>query len=478
MATTEPKVVEIDYRPRRWARRFHASDKRWMALILHRRAGKTTGILNHHIRAATDDDWERARLRRLMPEASDAHITDLLRVRLYGHILPLLKQAKLSSWDMLKYYASFIPGAKPNESDHCVNFPCASGHVKRVQLFGADNLDAIRGAAFAGLSLDEFGQHPPTGFGEVLSKALADHLGYCIWAGTIKGKNQLYKVWDAGRQDSDWFTLWQDVNVSLHDEDDAAITAIRHAMVDDQKLVQNGIMTQEEYDQEWFLSTEAAIKGAYYGKQIALARKEGRITRVPFDPALPVDTDWDLGMADRMSIWFSQSLRSREVRLIDYYEAEGEGIQHYIGVLNKKAQELGYVYGQHWAPHDIKVRELGSGKSRLEVALQFGLRFNIVPDIGLMDGIDAARAILPRCWFDETRCAVGLECLTQYRKSYDEKLQQFRDTPVHDWSSHGSDSFRYLSVRHQAPADRDAKKNRFRAPFAPVGQPGTGAWMS
>jgi len=258
------KIV-IDYRPRKWARAFHAAVVRWFAIILHRRAGKTTAILNHHIRAATNDKWETDRLKRLIPDATPSQITDLLRVRLYGHILPLRTQAKLAAWDMLKYYASFVPGATTNESELRVDFPCPAGHVRRVQLFGADNLDAIRGAAFAGLSLDEFGQHPPTGFGEVLSKAPADHWGYCIWAGTIKGRNQLYKVWESAKGAADWFSLWQDVDVSLATEDDAAITAIRRAMADDRDLVTKGVMTQEEYDQEWYLSTEAAIKGNFFG---------------------------------------------------------------------------------------------------------------------------------------------------------------------------------------------------------------------
>ena len=130
-------------------------------------------------------------------------------------------------------------------------------------------------------------------------------------------------------------------------------------------------MTQEEFDQEWFLSTDAAIKGAYYTTPLAAARTEGRITRVPYDAALPGDTDWDLGIGDSTAIWFSQSLRSGEVRLIDYYEASGEGLLHYVSVLRDRR----YVYGTHHAPHDITVRELGTGKSRLETAKSLGLTF-------------------------------------------------------------------------------------------------------
>ena len=182
---------------------------------------------------------------------------------------------------------------------------------------------------------------------------------------------------------------------------------LSQAMTDDRELIKKGLMTQEEFDQEWLLSTDAAIKGSYYTAQLAAAREDGRITRVPYNPALPVDTDWDLGVGDATAIWFTQSLRSGEVRVIDYYENSGEGIPHYASVL----QEKRYVYGQHWAPHDIRVRELGTGKSRLETAQSHGIKFQVTPNIGVDDGIDAARLLLPRCWFDEEHCRPGLEAL-------------------------------------------------------------------
>lgn len=443
------QVVEIDYRPRNWARAFHASPARWAAIVIHRRGGKTTAVMNHHQRAAMSDAWESARLKRLQPAFTAADIKELLRYRLYAHVLPVLKQAKLTSWEMLKFFASKVAGAKVNESELRVDYPCPKGHVRRVQLFGADNIDALRGAALSGLSLDEFGQHPPGIFGEILSKALADHLGYGIFAGTIKGKNQLFRTWDAARKEppEKWFSLWQDIDASLKTEEGASIRALEQAMADDRALVRTGQMTQEEFDQEWYLSVEASIKGAYYARQIAAARKEGRITRVPYDAALPVDTDWDLGMADKMTIWFSQSLRSGEVRLIDYYENSGLGIEHYAGVL----RERGYSYGEHWAPDDIKVRELGTGKSRLEVAEGFGIRFKITEKLGVQEGIDAARRLFARCWFDAEKCEQGIECLTHYRKGWNDTLSQFTNEPVHDWSSHGADGFRGLAVRHQPP---------------------------
>lgn len=442
------RVVELDYKPRVWARAFHASLRRFAAIVLHRRAGKTTSVINHHQRYAMDDALERRRLMTLRPELTPEQLTELVRPpggRHYGHIMPLRTQAKLVVWDKLKHYARPIPGIKINESELLIRYP--TGH--KFQLFGADDPDALRGPAFSGVSFDEFSQMPGNIYSESISKALADHLGYAIFLGTIKGKDQLYETYRAAATSEDWFSLWQDVDRSLATEDGITIQLLEQAMADDRKQIALGLMTQDEYDQEWFLSADAAIKGAWFLKEMAKAKAEGRITRVPIDSALPVDTDWDLGIADAMSIWFSQSLRSGEVRLVDYYEATGEGFPHFVGVLSQK----GYVYGKHYPPHDIAVRELGSGKSRKEIAAGLGLRFQepITPTPEFADGINAARLLMSQCYFDEVKCARGIECLRQYRKSFNTRLDEFTGTPVHNWASHGADAFRGLAVRYKRP---------------------------
>ena len=182
-----------------------------------------------------------------------------------------------------------------------------------------------------------------------------------------------------------------------------------------------------------------------YARELQQAREDGRVTRVPYDPALPVDTDWDLGFADATAIWFTQSLRTREVRVIDYYENSGFGLDHYAKLLKEKP----YAYGQHWAPHDIQVRELGSGNSRLEAARSMGLSFQVAPKVeDLKDGIHAARMLLPRCWFDAGKCERGLEALKNYRWDYNTRVNDFTALPVHNWASHGADAFRTLAYRH------------------------------
>jgi hypothetical protein len=381
--------------------------------------------------------------------------------------MPSLKQAKMVAWDMLKEFARPIPGHKANNSELEITYPTGA----KLRLLGADDPDALRGPGLSGLSLDEYSQIPAKTFGEVLSKALADHLGYCIFAGTIQGKDQLYQVWESAATRDDWYAVWQDIDTSLATEKGPTITALERAMHDDRALVAQGVMSQDEFDQEWYLSAEAAIKGAWFGNEMAAALKEGRISRVPYDPALPVDTDWDLGVDDATAIWFSQSLRSREVRLIDYYEASGEGVQHYIKLLSQKP----YVYGKHYPPHDVTVREFGAeGKSRKDIAAGLGLKFEW-PDPAtrsLIDDIEVARTFLARCWFDAERTKAGIEALKNYRKVYNARMDTFTGTPVHNWASHGADAFRGLAVRHRTPDAQEKRAARFQ-PYAT----GPAAWM-
>lgn len=444
---------------------FHASLKRFAALILHRRAGKTTAVLNHHLRAALDDEWERRRLLSLRHDLSEGELKELLSPpggRHYGHILPTLKQAKSVAWDKLKHYAEVIPGVTFNESELLVRLP----NGNKVQLFGADNPDSFRGMAFSGLSFDEYSQMAENIFSEVLSKALADHLGYAIWLGTIKGKDHLFRTWEAFKNAANNYALWQDIDRSLATEDGITIKLLETAMADDRQLVGQGLMSQDEFDQEWYLSTEAAIQGAWYRKEMYAAFKEGRITAVPWEPALPVDTDWDIGMVDAAVIIFSQTTRAGQIRIIDYEEAEGEPLPYFI----RKMRERPYTYGKHYPPHDSTVKDFGTGKSTFDVARDLGLKFEYpVEAPSVLAGIDAARLMLLKVWFDEKKCARLIECLRQYRKTYNARLETFTGVPVHNWASHGADALRGMAVRHKNPVEA-------RRPAPAPSMPRTFAW--
>lgn len=467
----EKPAIVIPYRPRVWAKRLHASFKRWAAIVLHRRAGKTTAILNHHQRAATNDKWESDRLRFLNPRFSDQQIKELLKRRTYWHIMPTFHQAKqVGAWDILKEISRPIPGIKPNEAELSIRYP----NGNKLQLVGAADPDALRGPALSGVSLDEYSQIPRGAFGEVISKSLADHLGYGIFSGTIKGQDHLYETHEAAKDHPDWLAIWQNVDVSLATEEGATIEALRIAMEDDRKLVLTGLMTQAEFDQEWYLSPEAAIKGAFYGEQLTQARKEGRVTRVPYDPSLLVDTDWDLGI-DAMAVWFSQSTRFGEVRIIDYYEdSSGAGLQGAIqaikgqipnpgnnpGVETANARRARYTYGEHWGPHDIDTRQYAAeGKSSKQIAFGLGVKFNTTPKLEVAQGITATQFFMSRCYWDEQNCKPGLSALTHYRRTFNQRLAVFTSTPVHDGASHGADAFRGLAVRHKVPVLKPGSTN-------------------
>ena len=234
--------------------------------------------------------------------------------------------------------------------------------------------------------------------------------------------------------------------------DDEQMVRIRRQTVE--RFIARGQSEEEAnafVDQEYYCSWESPVIGSYFGSAMRRANEEGRITKVPYESQLPVHTYWDLGVNDSMSIWFVQ-LHNREIRLIDYYESSGEGFAHYARVL--RGQQTGlehmrhYVYGRHYAPHDIKVRNMGEdAKTRLEVAAAVGIKFETVKRVAKKeDAIEAIRTVLGRCWFDEVRCKRGIGALKGYSKTWNEKMMIYDDSPVHDWTSHGTDAFSTMAI--------------------------------
>lgn len=205
----------------------------------------------------------------------------------------------------------------------------------------------------------------------------------------------------------------------------------------------------EVYDHIWEGAFLTHHEGAYYALEMRDTNAQGRITAVPYERSKGVVTAWDLGIGDTTAIWFAQFI-GPEVRLIDHYEASGVGLDHYARVL----QEKGYLYDQHILPHDVRVRELGTGKSRLETLNNLGVRnIQIAPQLNVDDGIQAVRSMLPLCWFDAERCEHGVEALRAYHREYDDKNLVWKGRPSHDWSSHSADAFRYLSVGYRQTSD-------------------------
>jgi hypothetical protein len=223
--------------------------------------------------------------------------------------------------------------------------------------------------------------------------------------------------------------------------------------VDDTGAIATAVLEQERkeivekngddalYQQEYFCSFVAAIQGSYYWKQVADATAEGRITTVPWDPGVPVHTVWDLGIRDSMAVGFYQRIGFK-LHKIDYIEVTGEGLPQVI----KRLKEKPYVYGLHFAPHDIKNRELGTGKSRWEVAQDLGITFEEVPNLPVQDGIEAGRMLFRSLYVDAEKCKLWLKAVPQYTKIYDEERKVFLNKPLHDWTSHAADEHRYTSL--------------------------------
>lgn len=406
--------VVIPYAPRSIFVPFHNRRQRYSVIVCHRRAGKTVAHVNDLIKAALVCDKPEPR---------------------FAYLAPYYAQAKDAAWSYLKHFTAPIPGVQTHEGELRVDLPNGG----RVRLYGADNYDRLRGIYLDGAVLDEYAMMDPRAWSEVIRPALADREGWACFIGTPKGKNAFYRLYRAAQEDPEWY--W-----ALHRASETGIVPQRE--LDASRKA----MTAEQYDQEFECSFEAAILGSYYGREMQEAERAGRIGRVPWEPNLTVETWWDLGIGDSTAIWFVQTL-GREVRVIDYYEHNGVGLDHYAKVLAEKP----YTYSGHLLPHDAQVRDLSTGRTRLETLKSLGLKNVIVgPKLGVDEGINAARVMLPRSWFDAEKCARGIEALKQHRReTLDESMWEtpdkpaYRDKPLHDWTSHGADAFRYGAVAHR-----------------------------
>jgi len=205
----------------------------------------------------------------------------------------------------------------------------------------------------------------------------------------------------------------------------------------------------EAYDHIWEGDFLTHNEGAYYAIEFRNIKAESRIAYVPYEPSVGVITSWDLGMNDSTSIFFFQVVGA-EIRVIDYYENSGMALDHYSHILQSKP----YTYIEHILPHDVRVKELGTGKSRYEMLDSLGVKnITIAPQLRVDDGIAAVRSILPRCWFDAEKVERGIDCLRQYHRDWDESNKTWRGRPAHDWASHGADAFRYFAVGHTNKTD-------------------------
>ena len=374
--------------------------------MTHRRAGKTVACIHDLQRQAV-------RCPRVRPR--------------FAYLSPFLRQSKAVAWDYLRaaMSAARVAGATAHESELRVDYPGGA----QVRLYGADNPDAMRGVYFDGIVLDEYADMDPRVWSEIIRPSLADRRGWAVFIGTPRGRNAFFELWRRSQTEEGWFSMM--------------LKASQSGLIPDSELeLARRDLTEEQYAQEFECSFDAAVVGAYYGKLMARAEAERRVAGVPYDPSALVWTSWDLGIRDATAIWFAQVI-GREIRIIDYYEASGVDLGHYVREINARP----YAYAGHIVPHDAQAKELGTGKSQLEVMENLGLRpITLAPLHRVEDGINAVRMFIPKCWFDAKKCARAIDALKLYRAEYDDKLQALRPQPVHDWTSHAADSFRYLAL--------------------------------
>jgi phage terminase large subunit len=210
---------------------------------------------------------------------------------------------------------------------------------------------------------------------------------------------------------------------------------------------------EKTYNQVWEGLCRQTVDGAIFAKEMQQAEKDGRITRVPYDPAKPVHAIFDLGWSDSTSIWFLQYV-GMETRLIRYIEDNQKTMTHYLATM----QTFGYVYDTIWLPHDAENKTLAAaGRSIDDIVRGAGYKTQILPKVPIVDSINAARTIFPNCYFDRENAAEGLECLRHYRYEVDPETGQFSRNPLHDHYSHGADAFRYIALMVKEPTKRKSK---------------------
>lgn len=296
------------------------------------------------------------------------------------------------------------------------------------QLIGSDNIDSLVGSNPKIIIFSEYAIQSPAAW-EYLRPILDVNKGYALFISTPRGKNHFYDLLCMARNNPNWYSevlSVKDTGVLSEEE----IDSIRKEGV-----------SEELIQQEYYCSFNRGVEGSYYGQHIEKARDEQRICNVPYDPRSPVHTAWDIGYGDSTAITFWQEVGG-ELRIIDHYENQGEGIAHYAKLIQNKP----YVYGTHYMPHDAGSGSIQTGRTLQDVAWEVGLKTTVLErETNISIGIDAVRSMLNIAFIDEQKCRHMVKCLENYHKKYNEKTQSYSETPLHDWTSHTADSVRYMA---------------------------------
>lgn len=379
----------------------------------------------------------------------------------YWHMLPLFTQARKALWTAINPHTGKrrIDEAFPqelrdstNEQEMFIRFKNGS----TWQLVGSDSYNSLVGAGVAGVTFSEFALANPSAWGYI-RPMLEENDGWATFITTPRGRNHAYSMYQMAKGNPRWFA---EVS-TIHDTQ-----ALSQQQVDESLAEYVALYGEDlglaQFQQEYECSFNAAILGAFYAREMVAVRNEGRVdAALEALPDRPVHRAWDIGVRDDTSIWWFQVVGG-QVFVLDCYSQSGAGVDHYADVIEKRRAEHGWQDGIDFVPHDARVKEWGTGRTRVETMQGFGLNPQVVPQATLMDGINAVRRTLPRCVF-HTRCeAVGLAALDQYRREWDDDKKAFKATPLHDWSSHPSDAFRYLSLAWQTIRPEPVKTQPIR----------------
>lgn len=364
------------------------------------------------------------------------------RKGVYYYIFPEYEQGRKAFWDNIDNDGLTMLEHIPDEliekrNDQSMQIYLVNGSL--IQVIGTDRkIDNIVGTNPVGLLFSEYPISDPRGW-DLLRPIIKLNGGFAWFVFTPRGKNHGWKIREVARKNPDtWYLseLWADKTFS---NDWSRI--VTDQMIEEER--KDG-MDEDLVQQEYFISFEASVKGAYYADQIREARTHGRIGRVPYEKTLEVYTVWDLGINDTTAIWFFQLL-GKELRLIDHYEMSWESLEHYTVLLQSKE----YKYAKHYLPHDVEVKELQTGNTRKQfLESRWMNNIEVVEKLWIDEGIDMARRIFKNVWIDEDKCERWVNALSSYHKEYDEKNQTYRNSPKHDWASNSADAFRYLAVAY------------------------------
>lgn len=414
--------LEFGYVPREPFLPFHHRRERFAAMCVHRRGGKTVACIGDEILKAINCPLPNGR---------------------YAYVGPYRQQTKEIVWQYVKDMTGNLRKGQPRESELRVNFHNGAS----LQLYGADNADAMRGLYFDGIICDEYGDWRPSIWGEIILPCLMDRDGWAVFIGTMKGKNHFYRLLKKAETDPNWYHLLLPASKSGILSDEAL--AMYRAEVDD-----------AQYRQEMECDPDAKVVGTYYSEIIAEMENQGRIGKVPYDPHYSVKVATDIGFTDSCAWWFWQETDDG-IKVIDYYENEGEALPHYTAMLDEKP----YEYSDIFLPHDAAAATFQTGRSTIEQFIEWSQnKFTIhkVPRLAKQHGIEAGRLMLNAAEIDATLCEDGIEALRAYRRKFNEVTQQFSNEPLHDWASNGADGWRYFSLVAQTPKVRDKAAENVR----------------